>query len=356
MKTAPNPPRLRDIQDLITPAALLAEIPPTQAAAATVHGARTAIQHILSGQDDRLLVVIGPCSIHDPEAALDYAKRLAELRGKLSGGLEIVMRAYFEKPRTTIGWKGLINDPHLDGSFDINHGLRTARALLDRINAICLPVGCEFLDTTTPHYIADQVAWAAIGARTTESQVHREMASGLPCPVGFKNGTSGDVTVAIDAIKASAHPHRFPGIGATGRPAISVTTGNPDGHIILRGGLLPNYDAASVDAACRAAQASGVPGHVMIDTSHGNSSKNPDNQPHVARDIAGQIAGGERRILGVMIESNLVGGRQNLTDAPLTYGQSVTDGCIDWETSVAVLQELADAVADRRRCFDRLAS
>ena len=356
MKTAPNPPRLRDVQDLITPADLLAEIPTPPEATATANGARIAIQHILSGQDDRLLVVIGPCSIHDPEAGLDYAQRLNEMRRELSGELEIVMRAYFEKPRTTIGWKGLINDPHLDGSFDINHGLRTARALLDRINRLGLPVGCEFLDTTTPHYIADQVAWAAIGARTTESQVHREMASGLPCPVGFKNGTSGDVTVAIDAIKAAAHPHRFLGINATGRPAISMTTGNPDGHIILRGGLLPNYDAASVEAACRAAQSSGAPGHVMIDTSHGNSSKNPDNQPHVARDIAGQVAGGERRILGVMIESNLIGGRQNLTDAPLTYGQSVTDGCIDWEASVSVLRELADAVAKRRRCFDRLAS
>lgn len=341
--------RIKEITELVSPETLLKSIPLTPAAAQTVQGARSAIQRILKGKDDRLLVVVGPCSIHDPEAALDYARRLAILRRDLAGSLELVMRVYFEKPRTTVGWKGLINDPHLDGSFDINEGLITARRLLAQINELGVPVGCEFLDTTVPQYISDQVGWAAIGARTTESQIHRELASGLSCPVGFKNATSGDVKIALDAVQSAAHPHHFLAVTKTGRSAIAATTGNEDCHIILRGGTAPNYDAASVDAACRAAEAAGLRGSVMIDTSHANSAKKPENQPLVAADIAGQIAGGEQRILGLLIESNLIAGRQDLDAKPLKYGQSVTDGCIDWATSVEVLYGLADAVSGRRR-------
>lgn len=341
--------RIKDITELVSPETLLKEIPLTPAAARTVQGARGAIQRILKGQDDRLLVVVGPCSIHDPEAALDYAARLATLRRDLAGSLELVMRVYFEKPRTTVGWKGLINDPHLDGSYDINEGLTVARRLLAQINELGVPVGCEFLDTTVPQYISDQVGWAAIGARTTESQIHRELASGLSCPVGFKNATSGDVKIALDAVQSAAHPHHFMAVTKTGRSAIAATTGNEDCHIILRGGTAPNYDAASVDAACRAAEAAGLRGNVMIDTSHANSAKKPENQPLVAADIAGQISGGEQRILGLLIESNLMAGRQDLETRPLKYGQSVTDGCIDWATSVEVLYGLAEAVSGRRR-------
>lgn len=341
--------RIKDITELVSPEALLEEIPLTPAAARTVQGTRGAIQRILRGQDDRLLVVVGPCSIHDPAAALDYAKRLAALRRDLADSLEVVMRVYFEKPRTTVGWKGLINDPHLDGSFDINSGLKTARGLLARINEIGVPVGCEFLDTTVPQYISDQVGWAAIGACTTESQIHRELASGLSCPVGFKNGTSGDVKIALDAVQSAAHPHHFMAVTKTGRCAIAATSGNEDCHIILRGGAAPNYDAASVDATCRAAEAAGQRGMVMIDTSHANSSKKPQNQPLVAADIAGQITGGEHRILGLLIESHLVAGRQDLSNTPLTYGQSVTDGCIGWASTVEVLYSLAEAVSGRRR-------
>lgn len=341
--------RIKEIIELVSPETLLKDIPLTPAAAKTVQGTRGAIQRILKGQDDRLLVVVGPCSIHDPEAALDYARRLATLRRDLAGGLEVVMRVYFEKPRTTVGWKGLINDPHLDGSYDINSGLTIARRLLAQINELGVPVGCEFLDTTVPQYISDQVGWAAIGARTTESQIHRELASGLSCPVGFKNATSGDVKIALDAVQSAAHPHHFMAVTKTGRSAIAATTGNEDCHIILRGGTRPNYDAASVDAACQAAEAAGLRGIVMVDTSHANSAKKPENQPLVAADIAGQIAGGEQRILGLLIESHLVAGRQDLEAKPLKYGQSVTDGCIDWATTVGVLYDLAEAVAGRRR-------
>ncbi len=341
--------RIKEIRELDSPETLREAIPLTPEAAQTVQDTRRAIQRILKGQDDRLLVVVGPCSIHDPEAALDYAKRLAVLRKDLAGSLEIVMRVYFEKPRTTVGWKGLINDPHLDGSFDIATGLTRARGLLAQINELGLPVGCEFLDTTVPQYISDQVGWAAIGARTTESQIHRELASGLSCPVGFKNGTSGDVKIALDAVQSAAHPHHFMAVTKTGRCAVAATAGNEDCHVILRGGKEPNYDAASVDAACQAAEAAGLRGAVMIDTSHANSKKKPENQPLVAADIAGQIAGGERRILGLLIESNLVAGRQDLGSCPLTYGQSVTDGCIDWATTVGVLYDLAEAVTGRRR-------
>ncbi len=341
--------RIRKIRELVSPETLLDGIPATASATRTVQSSRDAIHQILNGEDDRLLVVIGPCSVHDPQAALDYARRLAAIRRELAGTLEIVMRIYFAKPRTTIGWKGLINDPHLDSSFDINSGLGTARKLLAEVNELGVPAGCEFLDTTVPQYIADLVGWAAIGARTTESQVHRELASGVSCPVGFKNSTAGDVKIAIDAVRSAAHPHHFMAVTKNGRSAIAETTGNADCHVILRGGVTPNYDAASVDAACRAAEASGIRGIVMIDTSHANSGKKPENQPLVARNIAAQIAGGEDRILGLLIESNLVAGRQDLGRGPLTYGQSITDGCIDWDSSVALLHDLAEAVTARRR-------
>ena len=348
--------RIRDIRELIAPETLLNDIPPDDLTSATVENSRSAIRRILDGHDDRLLVVIGPCSIHDPEAALDYAERLVAQRNELSDRLEIVMRVYFAKPRTTVGWKGLINDPHLDDSFDINTGLRMARELLAEINGLGLPVGCEYLDTTVPQYISDLVGWAAIGARTTESQVHRELASGLSCPVGFKNGTSGDVKIAIDAVRSAAHPHHFMAVNKSGRSAIASTTGNEDCHIILRGGKETNYDAASVDAACRAAEQAGSRGVVMIDTSHANSGKDPARQPAVARDIGAQVAAGDSRIIGLLIESNLVAGRQDLCNGPLTYGQSITDGCIDWDTTVEVLHGLANAVDDRRAATERLAS
>jgi 3-deoxy-7-phosphoheptulonate synthase len=316
--------------------------------------ARNGIHDILNGADDRLLVIVGPCSIHDPLAAVDYATRLAGLREKFADRLEIVMRVYFEKPRTTVGWKGLINDPDLDGSFDINKGLHLARSVLSAINNLGLPAGTEFLDVTTPQYIADLVAWAAIGARTTESQIHRELASGLSCPVGFKNGTDGNVRIAADAVKSASHPHHFMAVTKGGRSAIAATSGNEDCHIILRGGSQPNYDAASVQAAASELVRTGVAQRMMIDASHANSSKKPENQPKVVADIAGQIAGGEQRIMGVMIEGNLVAGRQDvLPGIALTYGQSITDGCIDWATTVAALNALADAVAARRELQPR---
>lgn len=304
----------------------------------------------MHGKDDRLLVVIGPCSIHDPKAALEYADKLAELRKKYADTLEIVMRVYFEKPRTVVGWKGLINDPNLDGSFEINNGLRLARNLLIDINSRGLPAACEFLDMTTPQYIADMVSWAAIGARTTESQIHRELASGLSCPVGFKNGTGGDVKIAVDAVKSASHPHHFLAVTKNGRSAIATTKGNEDCHIILRGGKTTNYDAQSVDDACAIADKNGIHAQVMIDVSHANSSKKPENQPKVINDVATQVEAGDARIMGVMVESNLVAGRQDLTpDATLTYGQSITDGCIDWDSSVEVVERLAAAIEARRK-------
>jgi 3-deoxy-7-phosphoheptulonate synthase len=342
--------RIREIQKLSTPAEVTRELPRRDVATQTVIQARSALRQIVHRRDDRLAVVIGPCSIHDPKAALEYARRLAEQRARFGDTLEIVMRAYFEKPRTTVGWKGLINDPDLDGSFDIERGLRLARRLLTDINALGLPVGCEFLDTATPQYIADLVSWAAIGARTTESQVHREMASGLSCPVGFKNGTNGDVQIAIDAAAAARRPHHFMAVTKDGRSAIAATTGNEDCHVVLRGGKRPNYDADSVAAACATIEGAGMTPAVMIDASHANSAKDPNRQPLVMDSVARQIAGGEERIVGVMIESHLVGGNQPLiAGRPLVYGQSVTDGCIDWETSVTVLEQLAEAVAARRR-------
>ena len=341
--------RIRDIRELITPEDLMHDYACTGTAATTVADSREALHRILNGLDDRLAVVIGPCSIHDIAAAMEYAKRLAEQRERLKGTLEIVMRVYFEKPRTTVGWKGLINDPDLDGSFRINQGLRLARGLLLDINRLGLPAGCEFLDMITPQYIADLVAWGAIGARTTESQVHRELASGLSCPVGFKNGTDGNVRIAVDAVQAASQPHHFLAVTKQGRSAIATTAGNRDCHVILRGGKAPNYDADSVDAACKTISAAGLTTCVMIDASHGNSSKRPENQPGVIDAIAQQIEAGDRRIGGVMIESHLIGGRQDLVPGtPLVYGQSITDGCVDWATSVQLLDRLARAVETRR--------
>jgi 3-deoxy-7-phosphoheptulonate synthase len=341
--------RIGELKELNTPQEVMREVPRTLTATRIVMAARNAIHAILNGTDDRLLVVVGPCSIHDPAAAVDYAERLAAMREKLSGHLEIVMRVYFEKPRTTVGWKGLINDPDLDGSFNINRGLLLARNVLSAVNNLGLPAGAEFLDMTTPQYIADLVAWAAIGARTTESQIHRELASGLSCPVGFKNGTDGNVRIAAEAVKSASHPHHFMAVTKGGRSAIATTTGNEDCHIILRGGHKPNYDHASVDAAGGELARAGVAPRIMIDTSHANSGKKPENQPLVVADIAEQIAAGEQRIVGAMIESNLVAGRQDVVPGkPLIYGQSITDGCIDWETTVSALNRLAEAVEARR--------
>jgi 3-deoxy-7-phosphoheptulonate synthase len=341
--------RIREIKELTPPAHVLREFPTSEAAGETVYAAREAIHAILHGADDRLLVVVGPCSIHDPAAARDYAGRLAEQRRRLAGTLEIVMRVYFEKPRTTVGWKGLINDPDLDGSFRINKGVRIARELLLAINEMGLPAGTEYLDMITPQYIADLVAWGAIGARTTESQVHRELASGLSCPVGFKNGTDGNLRIAIEAIKAASQPHHFLSVTKGGHSAIVTTAGNEDCHVILRGGTEPNYDHAGIAAACRESEALGVPCRLMVDASHGNSRKRPENQCAVIDDIASQLAAGERRIFGVMIESHLVGGRQELAPGePLTYGQSITDGCADWESTIGMLDTLAEAVEARR--------
>ena len=341
--------RIRDMRELITPEELTREYAVSAPAGATVSAARQALHRILHGQDDRLAVVMGPCSIHDVRAAMEYAARLARQRERFKGALEIVMRVYFEKPRTTVGWKGLINDPDLDGSFRINDGLRVARKLLLDINQLGLPAGCEFLDMITPQYIADFVAWGAIGARTTESQVHRELASGLSCPVGFKNGTDGNVKIAVDAVQTASQAHHFLAVTKQGRSAIASTAGNTDCHVILRGGKSPNFDAPSVDAACKAIAAAGLTTCVMIDASHGNSSKRPENQPAVADVIARQLEAGDRRIGGVMVESHLIAGRQDLiAGKALVYGQSITDGCIDWDTSVGVLERLAKAVEKRR--------
>lgn len=314
-----------------------------------VNNTRKTINNIMAGDDDRLLVIIGPCSIHDPQAAIEYARRLQAVRKEYEDTLEIVMRVYFEKPRTTVGWKGLINDPYLDESYRIDEGLRIARQLLIDINRLGVPAASEFLDVISPQYIADLVAWGAIGARTTESQVHRELASGLSCPVGFKNGTDGNVKIAADAVGAASNPHHFLSVTKQGGTAIVSTTGNPDCHVILRGGKQPNYDAGSVAEACQVLAKSKLPTRLMIDASHANSLKNPENQPKVIDDIAVQLEDGEQRIVGVMIESHLVGGRQELVEGqPLVYGQSITDGCIDWDTTVTVLERLAAAVRARR--------
>ncbi|HTH44649.1 MAG TPA: 3-deoxy-7-phosphoheptulonate synthase AroG [Oxalicibacterium sp.] len=345
--------RIREMKELLPPSHLIREFGCSDKAATTAANARNALHRILHGQDDRLMVVIGPCSIHDTKAAMEYANRLVKQRERFAGELEIVMRVYFEKPRTTVGWKGLINDPFMDNSFRINDGLRMARELLLNINELGLPAGTEFLDVISPQYIADLISWGAIGARTTESQVHRELASGLSCSVGFKNGTDGNVKIAVDAIKAASQPHHFLSVTKGGHSAIVSTSGNEDCHVILRGGKAPNYDAASVDQACKDIAAAGLASRLMIDTSHANSSKKPENQIPVSANIAEQIAGGETRIVGVMVESHLVAGRQDLIPGKeLTYGQSVTDGCISWEDSVGVLETLAEAVKQRRHVKD----
>lgn len=341
--------RIRELKELTPPSHLIREYPCSEHIASVTADARNALHNILHGEDDRLMVVIGPCSIHDTKAAMEYAQRLVKERARFKGELEIIMRVYFEKPRTTVGWKGLINDPHLDNSFRINDGLRIARELLMNINELGLPAGTEFLDVISPQYVADLISWGAIGARTTESQVHRELASGLSCPVGFKNGTDGNIKIAVDAIKAASQPHHFLSVTKGGHSAIVSTNGNEDCHVILRGGKAPNYDAASVDAASKDLTASGLAARLMIDASHANSSKKPENQVPVCADIATQIAAGDDRIVGVMVESHLVAGRQDLVAGKsLTYGQSITDGCIDWDSSLQVLEGLAAAVKTRR--------
>ena len=343
--------RIVGYEPLLSPAALLAELPLGDAEAQTVERTRTEVRAVLDGADDRLLVVTGPCSVHDPKAALDYAARLVQLRDTYSGDLLIVMRVYFEKPRTVTGWKGLINDPGMDGSFDVHRGLRTARRLLLDTLSLGMPVGCEWLDPITPQYIADAVTWGAIGARTTESQVHRQLASGLSMPVGFKNGTDGDVQVAVDACRASATGHTFFGVTAAGAAAVVTTTGNTDTHVILRGGRTgPNYSASHVAKALDLITAAGLPRRLMVDASHGNSGKDHHRQLAVAESLAAQITGGERGVTGVMLESFLVAGRQDPGDpAALSYGQSVTDACMDMEMTAATLETLAASVARRRR-------
>ncbi|WP_370538169.1 3-deoxy-7-phosphoheptulonate synthase [Ideonella sp.] len=341
--------RIGAVRPLISPALLLDDMPAPAAAQAVVEQARNQLAAVLSGEDDRLIVVVGPCSIHDHEQALAYARLLRVLADELAGELKIVMRVYFEKPRTTVGWKGYINDPRLDGSFRINEGLRRARQLLLDVAALGLPAGTEFLDLLSPQYIADLVSWGAIGARTTESQSHRQLASGLSCPVGFKNGTDGGVKVASDAIVAAAAPHAFMGMTKMGQAAIFETRGNADCHVILRGGKQPNYAAADVQSACDVLRKSGLREQVMIDFSHANSEKQHRRQVNVGEDVAAQIAAGDRRITGVMIESHLEEGRQDLVAGqPLKTGVSITDACIGWADTEPVLRTLARAVAARR--------
>jgi 3-deoxy-7-phosphoheptulonate synthase len=342
--------RIQSTKVVLPPVFLEEELPSTDQASATVFQARSEIVNILKGSDSRLLVVVGPCSIHDTKAAREYAGLLKGAIAEFSNELRIVMRVYFEKPRTTLGWKGLINDPSLDGSFRINEGLRLARHLLLDLAEMGIPAGTEFLDMISPQYVASLVSWGAIGARTTESQVHRQLASGLSCPVGFKNGTSGNVQIAIEAMVSAAQPHTFLGHSKTGQSAILFTAGNPDCHIILRGGRqTTNYDAAAVAETAKQMEKAGVTPRIMIDCSHANSNKDYTRQGMVCRNVAGQIAAGDRRILGVMIESNLVAGAQTLAPGkPLVYGQSITDGCIDWKETQGLLTELAEAVRSAR--------
>ena len=346
--------RIKDITVLPPPEHLIRFFPIKGSAAETlIDGTRQRIHDIMAGTDDRLLVVIGPCSIHDPSAALDYAQRLKVQRDKYAGTLEIVMRVYFEKPRTTVGWKGLINDPYLDETFCIDEGLRMARQLLIEINRQGLPAGSEFLDVISPQYLGDLISWGAIGARTTESQVHRELASGLSAPIGFKNGTDGNIKIATDAIQAAAGGHHFLSVHKNGQVAIVQTNGNPDCHVILRGGKAPNYDAASVAAACKDLRAAKLPGTLMVDCSHANSSKQHEKQLEVARDIATQLSAGSTSVFGVMVESHLQAGAQKFTPgkdkaSQLEYGKSITDACLGWDDSLQVLEVLSGAVATRR--------
>lgn len=341
--------RIKEIKELSPPSVVFKEYPLSNETARVTFETRTAIHRILHGADDRLLVIIGPCSIHDYDAAIEYAKRLTLEKARFEQDLLIVMRVYFEKPRTTVGWKGLINDPLLDGSYRINDGLRLARRLLLAVNELGMPAATEYLDMITPQYMADLISWGAIGARTTESQVHRELASGLSCPVGFKNGTDGNIRIAVDAIKAANAPHHFLSVTEAGHSAIVSTMGNEDCHVILRGGKTPNYDAANVDAACQAMGQAGLAQKVMVDFSHANSSKQYQRQMVVAEDIASQLTAGDARIFGVMVESHLQADRQDLVPGKtLTYGQSITDACIGWEDSVALLEILAQGVRNRR--------
>jgi 3-deoxy-7-phosphoheptulonate synthase len=341
--------RIREIKEVIPPHQIHEEFPITQQSALTILQARREIHNILAGEDDRLLVIIGPCSIHNPDAAVEYARRLLDMKRKLASDLVIVMRVYFEKPRTTVGWKGLINDPDLDESFNINKGLRLARKLLRDLSELGMPTATEYLDLITPQYVSDLIAWGAIGARTTESQVHRELASGLSCPVGFKNATDGGFQVAIDAIGAARRPHHFLSLTKAGHSAIFSTTGNEDSHIILRGGRQPNYDAPSVQQAAEKLEAAGLPPQIMIDFSHANSLKQYQRQMLVGKDVAEQIAGGDRRIFGVMVESHLNPGNQKLVPGQTpAYGVSITDACLGWEDSAGLLETLAEAVAQRR--------
>ena len=342
--------RIRATRPLPPPAALEAEFPLGDAGSLRIAKARRDIASIMAGRDERLLVVVGPCSIHDPDAAVEYAGLLREVAARHERELVVAMRVYFEKPRTVVGWKGLINDPDLDGTFHIGKGLRLARKLMSDITSIGLPIGTEFLDTTLGQYYADLVSWGAIGARTVESQVHRELASGLSMPVGFKNRTDGDLQVAIEAVRSARHPHSFPSLARDGTPACMETTGNEDTHIVLRGGGArgPNYSAEDVRAATILLKSGGLPPYVMVDCSHANSGKDAERQEQVAADLAARIAGGERSVAAVMIESNLLGGSQDYRAVPLVRGRSVTDACLSWEKTVPVLSRLAGAVAQRR--------
>jgi len=341
--------RIASIKAVTSPAEICEDVPISEMAAKTTFDTRVAIHNILCGKDDRLMVVMGPCSIHDPVAASEYGTKLKNLIDKFSEDLLIVMRVYFEKPRTTVGWKGLINDPDLDGSFHINKGLRLARQLLLDLNEMGVPAGSEFLDIITPQYITDLISWGAIGARTTESQVHREVSSGMSCPIGFKNGTDGTTQVAVDAIRAASQPHHFLSLMKEGNSAIFTTKGNEDCHIILRGGRQPNYDTNSINKAANELEAANLPIRIMVDFSHANSRKQHEAQMEVSRYISNQIAGGDQRIFGAMIESHLIAGRQNvLPDKELIYGQSITDACLGWEHSEKLIQELAEASRKRR--------
>lgn len=349
MTTNTDDLRITGTRELRSPDELISLVPVSDEAAQTVTRCRNDVSEILQGRDDRLVVIVGPCSIHDPEAALEYADKLAALAPSLKEELCIVMRVYFEKPRTTVGWKGLINDPTMDNTFQINEGLEIARRLLADINGKGIPAGVEYLDLISPQYIADFVGWGAIGARTTESQGHRELASGLSCPVGFKNGTAGSVQIAVDAIGAARGSHNFLSVTKEGNSAIFQTSGNDDCHVILRGGKShTNYDAASVDDACALLVKAGLPERVMIDCSHANSRKLHRRQKYVCRDICAQLQDGDSRIMGVMIESNLVEGNQNPSNKPLVRGQSVTDACISWDDTIPMLEQLAEAVKARR--------
>ncbi len=349
-KLATDDVRIVEVKPLTKPAEIIEKLKESDVSTENILATRAAIHRVLYGEDDRLLVVVGPCSIHDTKAGLEYARRLLAVRQHLSDDLLIVMRVYFEKPRTTVGWKGLINDPNLDGTYDINLGLEKARQFLLDVNELGMPAGMEFLDTITPQYTADLVSWGAIGARTTESQVHRELASGLSCPVGFKNGTDGGVGVAIDAIKTASSPHRFLSVTKDGESAIIVTSGNEDCHVILRGGKTPNYAANHINQVSSQLQAAGLPAKIMVDCSHANSQKKYEQQINVAEDIADQIINGDNRIAGVMLESHLKAGKQAHTPGcELVYGQSITDACLGWEDTEMVLNNLAKAIRQRRQ-------